>query len=227
MMARYEVSGPFERYLNQNIPVGGEQVVQGKTQAAMVNSMVNGVVLGADTSLIAPTYRALASMWERAGVRLGSGQFAPGIDTTVLISNARPMVGNVFSMVQAGGASSAVRRLEAAIASGRLQSSLNALSLRALKDTGEATITQAMTGSAISQVVQSVSRTMNSTLLAGGGIPGLSFAPHPIYHFRNMASVPEILIATIGAENAVKVARALPIGGRVCPAARVVCRLPQ
>lgn len=212
MMARYEVSGPFEKHLNKGIPVGGEPVVQGKTQAAMVNSMVNGVVLGADTSLIAPTYRALESMWERAGVRLGSGQFAPGIDSTVLISNARPMVGNVYSMVQAGGASSAVSRLEAAIASGRLQSSLDALSLRALKDTGEATRTQMITGSAISQVVQSVSRVMNSTLLAGGGVPGLSFAPHPIYHFRNMASVPEILIATIGAENAVKVAKALPVG---------------
>jgi hypothetical protein len=53
---------------------------------------------------------------------------------------------------------------------------------------------------------------MNSSLLAGGGVPGFSFAPHPVYHARNLASVPEILIATIGAENAVKVARAASIG---------------
>ena len=210
LMARYEVGGPFEAHLAALAEPRGVIVGRGQFKDYITDAMVNGVTLGVDTSLISPTYRALESMWQRTGHMLGSGQFAAGIDTTVLLSEIRATGGQMYSMPM----SNAVKRLKDAVDSGRLQSNLDALSVRARKAAGEAGQFEHPVGTAIAQVLQSVSRTMNSTLLAGGGLPGLAVAPHPIYHFRNAASVPELLTATIGAEMAVKAGRALPVGAR-------------
>ena len=210
LMARYEVGGPFEAHLAALAEPMGVSIGRGQFKDFITDAMVNGVTLGVDTSLIAPAYRALESLWQRTGHMLGSGQFAAGIDTTVLLSEIRTTAGQSYSMPM----SNAVKRLKDAVDSGRLQSNLDALSVKARKAAGEAGQFEHPVATAIGQVVQSVNRTMNSTLLAGGGVPGLSVMPHPIYHFRNAASVPELLIATIGAEMAVKAGRALPVGAK-------------
>lgn len=210
MMARHEVAAPFEQYLKSRAVGTGKTVGRNMTKEYITNSLINGVVLGVDTSLISPAYHALKSLWQRTGSMLGSGQFAAGMDTTVLLSTMRTTGGQVYSMPM----SNAVKRLEASVASGRLQSSLDALSIRAKVDAGEARKLEGVVSTAVSQVMQSVSRTINSTLLAGGGAPGFAGLPNMIYHARNLASVPEILMATIGAEMAVKAAGSAQIGLR-------------
>ena len=134
LMARYEVSQPFESYLNNVAASAGQRVGRGVTKEYVTNAMINGVALGVDTSLLSPTYRALQTLWQRTGHLLGSGQFAAGIDTTVLISNINTVAGQSYSVPY----SNAIKRLKAAVDSGRLQSNLDALSVKALKATGEA-----------------------------------------------------------------------------------------
>lgn len=172
---------------------------------AAINDIFYAGILNGSDSVFAPIYRQLDNSWRQAGLVLDGG-FVAGLDSQRFIpKSVAPAFGSAAAVSGGINIATASAKLEAAIASGRLQSNLENLSVRANNmGKGEAVKTVPVALAATKQLAQTLTRTARSTLLAGGGI--FATVPNLLYHFGNIQSVPEILIGTIGAENALKAA---------------------
>ena len=208
LLSKYEINLPFFRYLEEASKSSSEPFMVRKFDLVgnITDSVYLGLIGATDESLLGPTYRAFESLWRRAGLKLDAG-FIPGLDTAVISPQAiRPDLGPARIMAQGLNVQMAASQLQAAVASGRIQTRLEELSVRALNN--DKIVPVALT--AIKQLLQTMTRTARSTLLAGGG--PLAVGPNVLYHTGNIGSVPEILLGTLGAEMAAKVLEQVPRG---------------
>ena len=216
--ARANIGQPFQQHIERmaemnRVDIGLPENLFGEYIADL---MYHGVLSGTDQSLLGPVYRQLEWMFRQSGVRMDGGDI-PGLDGVVFSPRAvRPQYGPVHYMNAESGVHAALTRIEAAVASGRLQASLENLKIRAqLKEEG---VTGARAKATIAirasqQIAQTAVRVVRSTMLAGGG-PFLALSPNPLYHAGNVQSVPEILIGTLGADMALKVLAQIPEGAK-------------
>ena len=216
--ARANIGEPFQRHIERmaelhRVDIGMPENLFGERIADL---MYHGVLSGTDQSLLAPVFRQLEWMFRQSGVRLDGGDI-PGLDGVVFSPRAvRPQYGPVHYMNAESGVHAALTRIEAAVASGRLQASLEDLQIRAkLKEEGVTGLAAKSTIAvrAAQQLAQTAVRVVRSTMLAGGG-PFLALSPNPLYHAGNVQSVPEILIGTLGADMAMKVLAQVPEGAK-------------
>jgi hypothetical protein len=218
MSARYEVAANFQAHMANKAQASRvdltlpEHVFFDRVQ----DLLYHGVLSGVEDSLLRPVHRQLDRMWLDAGVRFAAGDI-PGLDGVIMSPRAvRPQFGPVHYMNVESGVNDALNRVEAAVASGRIQASLKDLSVRAELADKKTAFFPAQTMIALTaakQLLQSTVRVVRSTMLAGGGV-GLALAPNPLYHAGNVQSVPELLTATLGADLALKVLEKIPEGAK-------------
>lgn len=212
LASRHEISRPFQDYMREALRQADKRIDLGTDLFAnrMVDLLYNGVLKATDKTMLTPIYKQFDSLWRRAGLRLDAGDL-PGFDGSIILPQAvRPQYGPIHYMVGTNSVQSALDKVASAVSSGRLQSQLSELSLKAeladAKRLGTTGATVEIAATAAKQVAQSTVRIARSTLLAGGGFI-VAPLPNVLYHAGNVQSVPELLTATLGAEMAVKVLR--------------------
>ena len=205
MMARHEVGAPLRELLGT--------ADSPQLQEALVDAMYGALLQSTSNSMLRPVYDSYRGAVMRWGFQLGDSYAPPSgmrvFDADILDDDLGRRVGTAFGM----DAAESFQRLQVAVASGRLQATLDDLAAAGSAAGKGRDPVWAGIARGVMSSLQAVMRGMRSSLLAGGG-PLLAFIPHTRYLGVNQLTAPAIMVATIGAANTRAALAALPEAAR-------------
>tara|TARA_R110000787_G_scaffold8146_1_gene27199 strand:- start:868 stop:6813 length:5946 start_codon:yes stop_codon:yes gene_type:complete len=207
LLGRYEMDPALVTLLEGAEPMG--KAIPDVLHEAVIDALYGSLLSATNESMLSPLYRQYTHAMERWGWRVVDGYSIPSGGRNFNATQSTDEYGRQVTSLYGQDMGEAVSNLNAAVASGRLQATLDDLALAgevARKETN-AGVAAGLLGVSF---VQTLVRGMRSSVLAGGGLM-MGVIPHVRYLMQNQTSAFELMVSTVGAWNTLQAAKHMPV----------------